>query len=345
MNRFRKVIVLMLLTGLLTVQGGRERRAYANDDAVAAGAQVILKVATVAPRIPEIARRSKLFNEQLAQETNGRVQFRTYWGGVAGDDTTIVRKLRTGQIDAAPLGIEIISNYVRQASVLIAPQTFYNYKQVDAVRKELGPEFAEEAYKNGAKILSWWDAGRVRIFSKQPIRTFEDLQKGRPWLYPSSQLLKEFYKMTNVTGVPLDVSEVYGGLQTGMIDTVWISSVLAAILRWSSHTNYVSDPVNVIQGAFVVRREAWESLNEHEREVIEKLSAKQLVETQKDLRKGDETSYAKLVKRGMVPVPFTNVDRWRAAGAQLRTKMIGRIYTKEMLERVETITKRYADET
>jgi TRAP-type C4-dicarboxylate transport system substrate-binding protein len=342
MNRLQKLIAVLVLAGLLATQGGSER-AYADSD-VAANAEVILKVATVAPRIPEIARRSKKFNEQLAAETNGRVQFRTYWGGVAGDDTTIMRKLRTGQIDAAPLGVEVVSNYVRQASVLVAPQTFYNYKQVDAVRKELGPEFGEEAYKNGVKILSWWDAGRVRIFSKQPIRTFADLQKGRPWLYPSSTLLKEFYKMTDVTGIPLDISEVYGGLQTGMIDTVWISSVLSSVLRWASHTNYVSPPVNVIQGAFVVRREAWEALNDNERKVIERLSAKQLVDTQKELRDGDETTYVKLVKRGMVPVELAPVDKWRAMGAQLRNKMIGRIYTKEMLNRVESITKKYGED-
>lgn len=344
MGRIRKLIALALLAGLLALPGGAER-ARANEDGVAGGAQIVLKVATVAPRIPEIARRSKSFNEQLAAETGGRVQFRTYWGGVAGDDTTIMRKLRTGQIDAAPLGIEIIANYARQATVMVAPQTFYNYKQVDAVRKELGPEFAAEAYKNGVKVLSWWDAGRVRIFSKEPVRTFEDLQKGRPWLYPSSTLLKEFYKLTNVTGVPLDISEVYGGLQTGMVETVWISSVLSSVLRWASHTSYVSPPVNVIQGAFVVRRAAWDALTDHERAVIEKISAKQLVETQRELRQGDETTYAKLIKRGMVLVEFTNVERWRAMGAQLRTKMIGRIYTKEMLDRVEAITKRYADGT
>lgn len=343
MRRFRKLVVVAFLAGLLAIQGGNERAFAESEDGVV-NAEIILKVATVAPRIPEIARRSKKFNEQLAAETNGRIQFRTYWGGVAGDDTTIVRKLRTGQIDAAPLGIEIISNYVRQASVLVAPQTFYNYKQVDAVRKELGPEFAEEAYKNGVKVLSWWDAGRVRIFSKQPIRTFEDLQKGRPWLYPSSTLLKEFYKMTKVTGIPLDISEVYGGLQTGMIDTVWISSVLSSVLRWASHTNYVSPPVNVIQGAFVVRRPAWEALTEAEREVIQKLSAQQLVDTQRELRTGDETTYAKLIKRGMVLVEFAPVSRWREAGAQLRAKMIGRIYTKEMLERVESITKRFPED-
>jgi TRAP-type C4-dicarboxylate transport system substrate-binding protein len=342
MKRYSKWIALVLLAALLSTHGGAER-AYANEDAIAANAQVVLKIATVAPRIPEMARRGKLFNEQLAAETNGRIQFRTYWGGVAGDDTTVMRKLRTGQIDGAPLSVDVIANYVKQAYVLIAPQTIYNYKQVDAVRKEIGPEFSKEAYANGLHILQWWDAGRVRIFSKEPIAAIGDLRRVRPWLYPSSQLLKEFYKMNNITGVPLELSEVFGGLQTGMIDVVWISSVLSSVLRWSSHTNFVSRPVSMVQGAFVVRKEAWAALSDHERQVIQKISDKQQIDTQRELREGDEKTYTKLVARGIVPVPFKDEAEWNNAGQALRAKLIGRVYTKDMLQRVEAIAKRYAD--
>ena len=306
--------------------------------------QIVIKVATLAPRTRELGIRSKRYNQRLAEETNGRVQFRTYWGGVAGDDTTVMRKLRTGQIDAAPVGTDILSQYVRQATVLIAPQTFFNYKQVDAVRKELSPEFNKEAYQNGIKVISWWDAGRVRIFSKKPIKTFQDLRSGRPWLYPSSTLLKEFYKMITVTGIPLDLSEVYGGLQTGMIDTVWISPVLASVFRWSSHTEYVSaTAVNVIQGAFILRRPTWDALTEQDRASIEKITAEQSTKSQADFREDDERTYVKLLRRGNKPVEFTNPEEWRAMGRQLRAKMIGRTYSKEMLERVEAIAKRHAD--
>src|SRR5690349_10568884 len=184
--------------------------------------QVLIKVATMAPRSPDFVRREKRYNSILQERTNGRIQFRTYWGGVAGDEQTVMRKLRSGQIDAAPLGTDTVSGAVRQAMVLMAPQTFFNYKQVDAVRKALAPEFAQEAFSNGFKILSWWDAGRARIFSTRPIRSFTDLRTCRPWLYPPSTLLREFYKMIQVNGVPLEISEVYGGLQTRMIDVVWI---------------------------------------------------------------------------------------------------------------------------
>jgi TRAP-type transport system periplasmic protein len=327
----------LLAFSLMLLPGGALLRADA-------GAQIVIKVATMAPRSRDLGLRAARYNQRLAEETNGRVQFRTYWGGVAGDDTTVMRKLRTGQIDAAPVGTDILSSYIRQATVLIAPQTFFNYRQVDAVRKELAPEFNKEAYQNGIKVISWWDAGRVRIFSKKPITTFADLRTGRPWLYPSSTLLREFYNMITVTGIPLDLSEVYGGLQTGMIDTVWISPVLASVFRWSSHTPYMSESaVNVIQGAFILRRPTWDGLSEQDRAIIEKITAEQSAKSQRDFREDDDRSFLKLQNRGIKTVPFKNPEEWRAAGRKLRVKMIGRTYSKEMLERVEAIAKQYAD--
>lgn len=337
MRRVKASVWAVLLAGVLTLDSGALRLAAQTE-------QIVIKVATVAPRTGEIGRRAKIYNARLNEETQGRVQFRTYYGGVSGDDQTVMRKLRTGQIDAAPVGIDILSNYIRQATVMIAPQTFFNYKQVDAVRKELAPEFNKEAYDNGIKVISWWDAGRVRIFSKEPVRTFQDMRRARPWLYPASTLLKAFYKMISVTGVPLEVAEVYGGLQTNMIDVVWASPLIASILRWSSHIGYMSaQPVNVIQGAFILRRPTWEALRPEDQKAIEKISAEQLATTQKELRTDDDKTFRKLLTRGIVGVEFEKPEDWRKAGRDLRQQMIGRIYTKEMLARVEAITVKYND--
>lgn len=302
----------------------------------------VIKVATQVPRSQQIALDAKRYNKKLAEMTDGKVQFRTYYGGTAGDDKTVMRKLRTGQIDAAPMAVQVVSQFVRQAMIMMAPQTFFNYKQVDAVRKALAPEFDAEAYKNGFKVLSWWDAGKVRVMSKKPVRTFADLRKGRPWLYPDSPLLKAFYKMIGVTGVPLQLSEVYGGLQTDMIDTVWISSVLGMAFRWHTATKFVSaEPVNVVQGAFVVRRPTWDGLTKREQEAIEELTAEQLRDTQLRFRKDDTRSYVKLLKRGFKRIEFENRDVWQAKGKELRDKMVGRIYDKQLLKRVEKIVAKY----
>ena len=302
----------------------------------------MIKLATVIPRTQELAIQEKKYNLQLAEMTAGRVQIKTYYGGSAGDDATVMRKMRVGQMDGSLLGTDVVSQFVRQCTVLIAPQTFFNYRQVDAVRKALSPEFDKEAYGNGFRIMNWWDAGRVRIFSKRPITSLADLRKGRPWLYPQSTLLKEFYSMVGATGVPIDLAEVYGGLQTDMIDTVWISSVLGVALRWASATQYVSSaPVNIIQGAFLLRRETWESLSKEDQSALDTVVATQAEKTQEQFRAGDDRAYARLLERGMKPVAFSKLAEWQDAGRKLRQKMVGRTYTKELLDRVEAITNTY----
>ncbi|HEX2677997.1 MAG TPA: TRAP transporter substrate-binding protein DctP, partial [Polyangiales bacterium] len=175
-----------------------------------------------------------------------------------------------------------------------------------------------------------------------PVQTFDDLRKARPWLYPPNALLKEFYRSINVTGIPLDLNEVYGGLTTNMIDVVWISPVLGAAFRWSSMTQYVSStPVTVIQGAFLLRKATWDGLSPADQKSVQTVMEEQGAQTQKQFREGDEKTYAKLLTHGLKAVPFQNQAEWEDMGKKLRLKMVGRTYSKELLDKVESITKKY----
>lgn len=332
------VSIVVLSIALVALPGGPRSQADTGN--------FVIKVATLVPRSQDLAVQEKRYNQRLAEATNGRIQFKTFFGGSAGDDQTVIRKMKVGQVDAAPLGTDVVARYVHQCTVLMAPQTFTNWKQVDAVRAELATEFNDEAYKNGFKVMSWWDGGQVRIFSKKPVRNFGDLRKGRPWLYPESALLKEFYHMINVTGVPLPLSEVYSGLMTNMIDTVWMSSVLGTAFRWTTETKFVSTmPVSVIQGAFLLRRQVWDGFTKEDQTTLSTILGDQAAATQADFRRDDEKTYKKLQTRGITPIDFDKPQEWLDMGKKLRQKMVGRGYTQELLNRVEAITKRYADKT
>ena len=329
------VTAVILSLAMLALPGGPRLQADTG--------KVVIKVATMVPRTQDIVVQEKRYNQRLSDASNGRIQFKTYYGGSAGDDETVMRKLKIGQIDASPLGTDIVSHYVHQCTILMAPQTFFNWEQVDAVRKELSPEFNEEAYKNGFKVMSWWDGGQVRIFSRKPIKTFADLRTSRPWLYPESALLKEFYRMINVTGVPLPLSEVYSGLMTKMIDTVWISSVLGTAFRWTTETQFVSSmPVNVVQGAFLLRRQVWDAFSKDDQKLLMSVLTDQAAKTQGDFRRDDAKTYTKLLTRGLKAVDFEKPSDWEDAGSKLRQKMVGRSYSQALLDRVEAITKQHA---
>lgn len=300
----------------------------------------IIKISTIQTRTSELTLQEKKTNEKLAQATGGRVQIRFFYGGTQGDDKTAMRKMRAGQIDAAPLGADVVQQAVHQCTIMMAPQTFTNWKQVDAVREALAPEFNKEAYDNGFKVLGWWDLGQARIFSKKPIRSFDDLRNGRPWLYPENAPLKMFYTMIKATGIPLDLSEVYGGLMTNMIDVVWISPVLGAQLSWVSKTSYVSSlPVAVIQGAFLLRRQMWDGFSKEDQAAVAKVMNEQFEDQRQEYREADVKVYNKLLTRGYQAIDFDDVAKWQDVGRKIAQGLIGRSYSQEIFDRVQKIVK------
>jgi TRAP-type C4-dicarboxylate transport system substrate-binding protein len=333
--------VVVALAGLLCLVPGSTRVARADEEGQEA--EIVLKFALLVPRTPEATIEVKKVNKRLAELTGGKVQVRVYWGGVAGDDKDVLRKMRMGQIDGTAIGLDVLSQVVRECLVLMTPGLFVNYEQVDAVRDALASEFNDEAYKNGFVPLVWGDVGRLRIFSKNKITKVSDFKQARPWLYTESQMLKEFYKQIGATGVPLGIAEVYGSMQTGMIDTYWATAILATALRWHSTSNFVSGQgLGFIGGAIVYRRGAWDPLPEAAKQAMRDLVKERARTGQLDIRESDEKAYKKLLERGYTALQPENEGEWWEAGKNLRRKMIGRIYTKELVGRAEAIAKKFA---
>lgn len=331
-------VCLVLLPGLLGLMPGNGISAKATED------PQTLKVALAIPRSQEIEIEVKKYNDKLAAMTNNSVKVRIYWGGAAGDDLDVLRKMRLGQMDATAVSLELCSQFARQALVLGSPALFTNYKQLDAVRAALTPAMDREAYENGMKIMGWGDVGRLRLLSKQPVTNLADFRKMRPWLYPQSEMLKDFYKQINATGVPLGLIEVYGALQTNMIDVVWISSLMGAALQWHTATHFISEQgLGFISGAFIIRRGAWEKLPENVKESMQKLASETREKNQLEARKADERAYKKLIERGHKPVKLANIAEWQRVGESVREHMVGRVYTRELVQKAEAIAEQYAD--
>ena len=332
----RRALVALLLALCLAVVPGAAK--------VAAGNQQVLKLALIIPRTPVLALEEKKYNERLAELTDNQVQVRVYWGGAAGDEQDVVGKMRSGLIDGSPLGLDVLSQFVRECLVLQTPDLFHNYEQVDSVRSALTPAFSEEAYKNGYKALIWGDIGRLRLFSKKPLERIGDLKTVRPWLYPASTMLHELYKQIGATGVPLGPAEVYGGMQVGSIDAYWATSVLAAALQWHRTSNFVSTvDLGFIQGAVVVRRAAWDALPAAGKKGMTDMLAERTAGAQQRIRDEDEKVSKRLVQRGYKAVRAGDPAEWSAAGKELRRQLVGRSYTRALVERTEQIALEDAD--
>ncbi len=228
-----------------------------------------IRIATLAPRGSAWERGYARWNRTLSQQTNGRVRLQIYAGGSAGDERTMVRKMRTNQIDAAAVTTTGLGMIVRQVGVLSAPGVIETYPQLDAVRDELAPDLERMFEDEGFVLLGWGDAGAVRLFSKRRITTIADFRASRPWVWRDNPVFVEVLRSAGVTGVPLALPEVLSGLQTGRIDVVPSSALAAVALQWYTQVHFMSEQASgIVVGALVIRKDKLDELPPDAREAL-----------------------------------------------------------------------------
>jgi TRAP-type transport system periplasmic protein len=329
----RKLLAAALLAALmLTLPGGSK--------IVTAAETQYIRIATLAPRDSDLAKGFLKLDKGLRASTSNGWGVRLYPSGVAGDEVDVIRKMKVGQMDASIITSIGLSQIVRDVDVLNAPGVINSYKQLEAVQAALTPEWESNFDKSGFKLLAWGETGQYRWFAKNAISRPSDIKNMRPWVWPASHSQKEIYHTLGASGVPLGVPEVYGALQTAMVDMVISTSVAMVALQWHTALKHMTErTTGVLVGAMLMKNEKWASMpadvQAHVREEITKNTAGD----KQDMRSSDERSFQTLIKHGYV------VDKWSPDAEKeystmadaVRKHLVGRVYSAELLERAMKI--------
>ena len=122
-----------------------------------AAGEIVIKVATLAPQGSEWHKILQEMGAEWQKASNGRIAFRLYPGGVAGDDTDLVRKMRLGTLDAALLTVNGLSVIDRGVLGLEIPLAYSDYGELDCVLEKMGPR--PGAAHGGQGFCSPWLVG------------------------------------------------------------------------------------------------------------------------------------------------------------------------------------------
>lgn len=327
----RFAVLIGMVVALAAGLPGSAHRAKAAKDGGA------VRIATLAPRNSELVKGLIKLDKGIQASTDGRWKLKLYPSGVAGDEKDTLRKIRVGQLDATVVTSVGLSLVLKELAILTTPGVIETYKQLERVQKAMNSEWEGKLSKAGYKHLAWGEIGMLRFFSKKELKTPYDLKDMRPWLWPSSHTMKSTLKAIGATGVPLGVPEVYGALQTGMIDAVISSALGATALQWHAKLSHVTlDTYGPLVGGMVIAEKRWGELPEDLREVMKERIEADYNSSNKDVRKQDVIALKKLLKRGY---KGTKLD---AAGQKdrdtvmrkSREALVGRVFSKKLLDRV-----------
>ena len=85
--------------------------------------------------------------QKWKEATKGKVHLRVYPGGVLGDERDMVRKMRIGQIHAAAMTTEGLSEIVPDFSCYFVPLVYQNSSDVKKVTDALLPDLRKKIRK------------------------------------------------------------------------------------------------------------------------------------------------------------------------------------------------------
>ena len=127
-TRNRILFPIALALGLLT-----RAPVSAADDKPAAPATKTLSIATLAPPGSTWMKVFDAWNREIRRRSNGSLQLRFYPGGVQGDESEVIRKIRNGRIDGAAVTAVGLAQIHRPALVFQMPGILRTYAQLDVV--------------------------------------------------------------------------------------------------------------------------------------------------------------------------------------------------------------------
>lgn len=164
--------------------------------------------------------------------SRGEIKVRIYPGGIVGDDADAVRKMRIGQLHAAGITGQGLSQIDADMRVFQTPMLLESDGELDYVRERVGPKLEERLQQKGFKVLSWNDVGWVYLYSKEPVVSPDDLRAMKLWVWAGDAVWAEALKSIGHHPVPLPATDIHMALQSGLIDAFSTTPVAALSYQW-----------------------------------------------------------------------------------------------------------------
>jgi len=282
------------------------------------------KIATLAPDGTDWMKQMRAGAEQIEQRTQGRVKFKFYPGGVMGNDKTVRRKIRIGQLQGGALTGGIFADVYPDSQLYSLPMVFTGYPEMDYVRARMDSKLIAGLEKGGFVTFGLSEGGFAYLMSKEPIRGVEDLRQRKVWVPEGDLVTRTVFENMGVTPIPLPIADVYTGLQTGLIDTVGISPIGAIAFQWHTQVKYVVDtPLMYIFGLLAVDQRAFNRLPDQDRKVVREVMGQVFANLNKLNRAANKNARQALRKQGLefVEISQPNMVQLRESVATARRQL------------------------
>ncbi len=294
-----------------------------------------IRLGTIAPKNSIYHQVLLRMRSEWREISGGTVDLTVYPGGVAGDELTMLRKLRAGQMQAALISGSGMSFLDEGISALQVPMMFDSYDEFDYVLEKMAPMFADRLAKKGITVLGWGDAGRAHFFCVEPFRTPTDLRAMKIYTAKGDAEMLRIYGEFGFRAVPLDLTELQANLETGLVEAFAVPPLVAAGYQWfGSAPNMLDMPFAQIVGALVIDRTVWETVPKDQRDRMLEVARNATTETVMAARNQERDAIREMQNYGLnvIDVDESTATEWAEEIATAYPQLRGRYAPAELMD-------------
>lgn len=184
-----------------------------------------------------------------------------YPGGVVGNESDMVRKLRLNQLQAALLtgtGIRDIDPAVQSLQI---PMVLTSNEELDYVMGKMQPKLEKILADKGFIALYWGDAGWVEFFTQKPVHTPAEMKDVKLFAWAGDEGEVEAWKIAGFRPVVISATDITTSLQTGLIEAVDTTPLAALSFQWYRKAPKLT-PIKwaPLIGALLISKKTWDQI-------------------------------------------------------------------------------------
>ncbi len=312
--------------------------------ATTATAATVIKLGTFAPENSTYHDILLDMRQEWAEISGGTVELRLYAGGIAGDESDMVRKMRIGQLHAATLtsgGLPDIDPDFRAFQV---PMMFDDIAEFDHVMREMRPTLDGLLLNHGFRALGWADAGWLHYFARHPVVTPDDLRPQRIFVWSGADRFVKAWRDCGYRPVQLNATDIHTALQSKMVDVVTAPPLAALSSQWFAQIPQMSTLRWVpLMGSLVISERAWRTLPKRLRPKLAEAAEHAAARLRTEVRSDSDEAVRIMQGYGLTvhEVAPADTEAWRREVQKCFSPLIGSYINGRLVGEIEETLDAY----
>ena len=161
---------------------------------------------------------ASLLADRVNEEMNGKACMEVFPNSTLYNDNQVLEAMLQGDVQMAAPSLSKFEAFTKQFRIFDLPFMFKNINAVDAFQQsETGQAMKESMTRRGLLGLNFWHNGMKQFSANKPLEQPGDAA-GLKFRVQASDVLVAQMEAIGASPQPMAFSEVYGALQTGVVD-------------------------------------------------------------------------------------------------------------------------------